>query len=375
MEKSVPIGAALLAIAIILGWLGCDGSARFAQQAGDTLDNDQSQVTPDSESPPSETASHNSAGSATRTLDQKTAGFPDPLNGNRSAERPGTSPFANTSSTNSILQNDTIVIGTFNIETFGVAKMSHKGVVRILVDLVRQFDVLAIQELRSIDQTVIDEFVNLVNEDTRFDYGWVKGPRQGSGSYKEQYVYLYDQNTIELVDEGSLVPDEQNLLEREPLVSTFRCRGVPRSQAFSFTLMNVHTVPDESRREVNALAQMYEFVRQFYDDREDDVIILGDFNQPERNFTDLYANPYLISVVTSNVATNTAQNKSLDNIVFDRARTQEFTGTAGVLDFRKRYNLTKDQAMDVSDHFPVFAVFSTTERYAQVADGNRGVNR
>ena len=191
----------------------------------------------------------------------------------------------------------------------------------------------------------------------------------------EQYVYLYDQNTIELVDRGGLVPDTGNKMVREPLVTTFRCRGVPRQQAFSFTLMNVHTVPGNSRYEIQALAGMYRYVRNLYAGQEDDVILLGDFNQPEKYFLDLYAIPHVRAVIGSKVATNTRRNRSLDNIVFDHSRTREFTGETGVLDFMKRYNLTMEQAYDVSDHFPVFATFSIREYDPHLAEDATVIHR
>ena len=41
--------------------------------------------------------------------------------------------------------------------------------------------------------------------------------------------------------------------------------------------------------------------------------------------------------------------------------TTEFTGTSAVFDLMDRYNLTMDQALEVSDHMPVWAEFSIYE--------------
>jgi deoxyribonuclease-1-like protein len=50
-----------------------------------------------------------------------------------------------------------------------------------------------------------------------------------------------------------------------------------------------------------------------------------------------------------------------DNLVFDGRATSEFTGRSGVLDLMVEYGLSEEQALEVSDHFPVWAEFSVFE--------------
>lgn len=71
-----------------------------------------------------------------------------------------------------------IIIGSFNIQSFGKAKMSNPTVVGALVDIARRFDILAIQELREKDQTVIPQFLSYINQDGAA-YAAAVGPRQG----------------------------------------------------------------------------------------------------------------------------------------------------------------------------------------------------
>ena len=49
-------------------------------------------------------------------------------------------------------------IATFNIKVFGKAKMDKPEVVSQLVDTVLQYDMVAVQEVKDIDQTVPHEF-------------------------------------------------------------------------------------------------------------------------------------------------------------------------------------------------------------------------
>ena len=50
-----------------------------------------------------------------------------------------------------------------------------------------------------------------------------------------------------------------------------------------------------------------------------------------------------------------------DNLLFNRQATVEFTGRAGVLDVPRELNLPMSQALDLSDHLPIWAEFSVYE--------------
>jgi endonuclease/exonuclease/phosphatase family metal-dependent hydrolase len=256
----------------------------------------------------------------------------------------------------------TIRIATFNIQVFGISKLQKPHVMQVLAEVVRRFDLVAIQEIRSVDDTVMPQFVSLINS-TGVRYDVVVGPRLGRTSSKEQYAFVFDTTRIE-VDPRSIytVPDPQDLLHREPMAARFRARGVPPSQAFTFTLVNIHTDPDETSTELDALAQVFVGVQQ-NGTGEDDVILLGDLNVSEDQMGELGRLPGIAWTV-SGVPTNTRGTKTYDNIVFDRRNTIEFTGRWGVLDLMQEFSLTTAQALEVSDHLPVWAEFSVYEGLA-----------
>ncbi|MCC7083564.1 MAG: endonuclease/exonuclease/phosphatase family protein [Pirellulales bacterium] len=261
-----------------------------------------------------------------------------------------------------VRSGDSIRIATFNIQVFGIDKLGNPQVMRILADTVRKFDAVAIQEIRSTADDIMPRFVDLINSTGRH-YDYVIGPRLGRTSSKEQYAFIFDAQTIE-VDRGSMftVEDRDDLLHREPLVALFRVRSAPPHEAFTFTLMDIHTDPDEVKNEVNALASAYQAVRnvRFNGFAEDDTILLGDFNADEKHFGFLASIPNMNWVV-SGVTTNTRGTHTLDNILFNRSATVEFTGRWGVLDLVREFNLTEAQALQVSDHLPVWAEFSVYE--------------
>jgi endonuclease/exonuclease/phosphatase family metal-dependent hydrolase len=256
----------------------------------------------------------------------------------------------------------TLRIATFNIQVFGVSKLQKPYVMQVLAEVVRRFDLVAIQEIRAVDDTVLPQFLGLINA-TGVRYDFVIGPRLGRTSSKEQYAFVFDTTRIE-VDPRSVytVADPADLLHREPLAARFRARGVPPSQAFTFTLVNIHTDPDETASELDALAQVFVGVQQ-NGVGEDDVILLGDLNVGEEAMGDLGRLPG-IGWVVSGVPTNTRGTKTYDNIVVDRRTTVEFTGRWGVFDLMREFSLTVEQALEVSDHLPVWAEFSVYEGLA-----------
>jgi endonuclease/exonuclease/phosphatase (EEP) superfamily protein YafD len=130
--------------------------------------------------------------------------------------------------------------------------------------------------------------------------------------------------------------------------------------AFTFTLVNVHTDPDQVSEELDALADVYRAVRQS-SQGEDDIILLGDFNTDDRHLDRLGKIPGIYPLVVG-TWTNTRQNRQYDNLIIHRPSTTEYMGRWGVFDVVRRWNLTEQQALQISDHFPIWAEFSVYER-------------
>ncbi|MFV2066047.1 MAG: endonuclease/exonuclease/phosphatase family protein [Pirellulales bacterium] len=254
---------------------------------------------------------------------------------------------------------ETITIASFNIQVFGTSKFSKPEVMDVLVQVIRRFDLVAIQEIRCKLDSLLPDFVQRINADGS-QYGFVIGQRLGRTVSKEQYAFIYNRRRIE-VDPNSVLTmsDPNDELHREPLLAHFRVRGVERTRAFSFWLMNIHTDPDEAAEELDALANAFQSVQR---DGwgEDDIILLGDLNADERHLGRLGQLPG-IRYVVAGVPTNTRGTKTYDNIVFDQRATIEYSGQWGVMNLMREYQLSADRALKVSDHLPVWAVFSAYE--------------
>lgn len=256
----------------------------------------------------------------------------------------------------------TVAVASFNIQVFGTSKLAKPRVMDVLAQIVRKFDVVAIQEIRSKSQHVIPEFVQRVNAGGA-NYDYIVGPRLGRTVSKEQYAFIYDLDRLEVVRQSRYtVNDAHDLFHREPLVSTFRVRGNHARTPFSFTLVNIHTDPDEAELELDALAGIFQGVQQDRI-REDDVILLGDFNADAYHMGRLGRLPGMTAAIRD-IPTNTRRTESYDNLLFDRRTTVEYTGRSGTIDFQQAFGLTESEALEVSDHLPVWASFRIEEGVA-----------
>jgi len=252
-----------------------------------------------------------------------------------------------------------IRIASFNIQVFGEKKASQPEIMMTLGKIVREFDLVAIQEIRSQDERLLVRFVSQLNETGR-RFCFVISPRLGSSSYKEQYAFIFDTQTVQLDGSHSYtIYDPDDLLRREPHVGWFRTNHADARQAFTFSLVNLHLDSRTPDREIQHLNQIFRAIRN--DGRgEDDVIIVGDFNLPGAEIGPRAERSGLTWLI-NNQPTNVRNTRQYDNIIIDRLATTEFTGRSGVFDFLREYNLSMDQALRVSDHLPVWAEFALTE--------------
>lgn len=264
-----------------------------------------------------------------------------------------------------------LFISSFNIQVLGRSKLSKPGVKEQLAYILRQFDLIAIQEVRSKEDTILPELVAAVNANGS-RYSFIIGPRLGRSNSKEQYAFVFNTLTVEH-DPTSVgtMTDTNDLLHREPMVTRFRARTHSPAHAFTFWMVNIHTDPDEVPQEIAALADVFQVMQRARSD-EDDVILLGDLNANESQLGRLGQIPGMHWAVRG-VMTNTRQTKAYDNILFQGQSTREFTGRWGVYDLERNLRISRDEALKISDHLPVWAEFQVWESAPQpnVADRTR----
>ena len=255
----------------------------------------------------------------------------------------------------------TIKVAAFNIQIFGRAKREKEYVMAILVNITRQFDVVLIQEIRDSSETTAPLFLEMINDAEGPEYAYVRSPRLGRTSSKEAYAYFYNTETVTHA-EGSdhVYSDTADVFEREPYIATFSSGG------FDFTLVGIHIKPDDAPQEIGNLTIVVASILAA-DPDEGDIIILGDLNADGSYFNeDGTSNPLQAAdyhwTVTDEMDTMTKTDWTYDRIILlDATYSHEYVdGSTQVYYFDQIYGITDEELIwDVSDHYPVYAEFST----------------
>ena len=265
-----------------------------------------------------------------------------------------------------------ITVGTFNIQRFGPSQLGKPSVMKTLVEIVRRFDVIAIQEIKDKEVDVVQRFLKFFNKRTGGQYDYVLSPqlgKPGERSYVERFGFIFDSKRIKVREHkywGFVVSKEKfgKTYARLPTVLQLEVNRSLSATPFTFSLVNVHLLPSgepKLKEEVIALKDVYNDVRSVLP-HEDDIIILGDFNSsskvillPMKTIAGRQ-----ITTALDDEKTNLAQTKTYDNLMFDAKDTIEFVG-AEVIDFRSIAGSFGADPEDVSDHLPVMGAFSVHE--------------
>jgi len=253
----------------------------------------------------------------------------------------------------------TIRIAAANFGPLNQAKVGKAQVAGRLAQIIRQHDLWALQGIEHRDPAVLVQLLEAVNAQGR-QYDFATAPHVGDEPVRQYGAFVFDKDTIQ-VDRRSVVEveDPGGRFSHPPLVGAFRARGPAEKEAFTFTLINVHTPPDRAAKEADLLAGVFRAVRD--DGRgEDDVILLGEIGVDEGHGGELARLPNVKWAIAGE-PTTTRGSRQLDNLLFDRRATREFALRSGVTDLMRELNVPQREAIEISEHLPVWAEFSIYE--------------
>ena len=241
--------------------------------------------------------------------------------------------------------------GTIRIASFKLDSNSGSGNVELTADICQQFDVVAIQNRSDLS---ISKLVNDLNR-RGYDYRFVD-----QAGDNQRFATIFNQQSVVLEEQHwYTVNDPEDLFLFEPLVAWFRVRNAHPDDAFTFSLVNVQLNDRKPDTELSNLGELFRAVR--LDGRgEDDIILAGDFFSSDKQLKKLKSQAGLKATIVG-LATNTRNDSQFDNILLEDRATIEFTGESGVFDFMKRFNMTLDEALAISNRMPVWAEFSMFE--------------
>lgn len=258
-----------------------------------------------------------------------------------------------------------IKVGSWSLDGFGPTKLSNVVVRKHVATVIRKFDVIALQQVASIERDLVPRLVEMINGgkvggDAASHYDFVLGESTGPLGRQEQLAFIFDTTQV-LVDRRQTysVDDPTHQMTYDPLVATFRAARPAPSVAWTFSLINVRIDLARAATEVALLPGVFESVRR--DGRgEDDVLMMGLFQADDA---------YLLPTMGSGSMRAAVQARSTDvfsryqtsNLLLDSIPTSEFLGRAGVFDYARAADMNPIEAETVTSHLPVFADFTAHE--------------
>jgi hypothetical protein len=254
----------------------------------------------------------------------------------------------------------TFRIASFNLGGLDENKLNSLRISDVLVRLLPHFELIALEGIRGKNQGVLIRLIEQINAATGRQYNFATCPTQRRDGIEHYSAFVFDRTALE-VDHSTVhfVEDPLGRFRHKPLVGAFRVRGLDPALAFTFILIAVDTNPDKPEAELDLLADVIRAVRKKMPD-EDDIIMLGDFQTDDNHLGGL-SGILGITAAISDTPTTTRGTQLADNILFDRRATSEFTGRAEVVDLIREFDLTMQQAQEISEHLPVWAEFSSYE--------------
>jgi len=251
--------------------------------------------------------------------------------------------------------NETLRIGAFNIQVFGVSKASKPEVMDVLADIIRTYDIIAIQEIRDASQIALPALVDLVNADGS-QYSYVVSERLGRTTSKEQYSYIFNTDAVELTSSPQTYPEPNGTdpFHREPYIASFRALG----GNFDAIFIVLHADPEEATAEINGLGAVVTYAQSTYPE-EQDFIVMGDLNADGSYFDEdgvstMSGSEYYWLIDDSVDTTTKSTDYTYDRIIVTDSAVSDLSGDSGVFRYDLEYGLTLDETVAVSDHYPVY---------------------
>ncbi|KAL7398949.1 hypothetical protein ABVT39_017540 [Epinephelus coioides] len=267
-------------------------------------------------------------------------------------------------------------ICAFNVQSFGESKANNKKVMGILLQILSRCDLCLIQEVRDSKGAAIQALVKDLN---RFDksnsYSYVESERLGRKTYKEQYVYIYRNNVLtvkeqyqypKLEGEGT---NETDVFSREPFIVRFHS---PTTLVKDFVLIGQHTCPRNAMKEIDELYTVFKGIYKKW--RTDNVMILGDLNAGCNYVTikgwravRLRSDPKFRWLIGDEQDTTVREKThcAYDRIIVHGREiiSSIVPDSAQPFNFKESFHLTEEEALEVSDHFPVEVDLKPNHRY------------
>jgi len=284
--------------------------------------------------------------------------------------------------------DESLNLATWNIREFGKEKRS-KAAVHLIAEILGQFDLIAIAELRD-NLKDLGRVMAILGPYWRAVYSdYLEDP----GGNRERFAYLYDERAVTFTGLASEAdpPRKKNARtgEYESLITWWRNPyiGSFRSSSLDFIVVTAHIRwGDDPAARSKELSMLADWVDRRVKDKsweDKDIIVVGDFNIPSLDDS-LYKAVTAkglrapTPLLRTDIGTDLEKVKRYDQILHYPKFTKSFSNNGGILDFydgdyAKLFpgmTLSKQEfTYQVSDHLPLWVQLNTdveTERLEQI---------
>ncbi|XP_069722333.1 deoxyribonuclease gamma [Phaenicophaeus curvirostris] len=256
-------------------------------------------------------------------------------------------------------------ICSFNVRSFGETKIARPEVVDAVVKIISRCDIALLMEIKENKNRVCPLLVEKLASQLKRpeeQYTCVASERLGRKSYKEQYIFIYRQHLVS-VKQTYQYPDNQpgdeDAFSREPFAIWFKS---PKTAVKEFAIIPLHTKPETAVREIDELYDVYLDVKQRW--KTENFIFMGDFNAgcsyvPQKQWKNIRLrtdSEFVWLIGDKNDTTvKTSTSCPYDRIVVRGQKLVDAVvpDSVNIFDFQMDFQMTEEQALGVSDHFPV----------------------
>ncbi|KAM3848160.1 deoxyribonuclease gamma-like [Vipera latastei] len=287
-------------------------------------------------------------------------------------------------------------ICAFNIQSFGQAKAANQKVMRALVQILSRCDISAVQEVRDSKGLAIQVLLRKLNRyDPSHRYSCLESKRLGRSSYKEQNVFVYRRDAVSVMAQCQVGDEDARAFARGPfavhfhspytawclnhytkLVSGSVLVDVDKSLsahsclycyhlstvASDFVLLLHHSCPREAALELDLLFEVCMELIHWW--KTENVMVLGDLNAggayiPMSAWTRirLRNHPAFHWLISDQEDTTVSHRTccSYDRIIVhgEELLSAVVPGSAKAYNFTKELGLCEEEALEISDHYPV----------------------
>ncbi|KAJ6655950.1 hypothetical protein lerEdw1_004535 [Lerista edwardsae] len=251
----------------------------------------------------------------------------------------------------------TLRICAFNIQSFGDSKLADEGPAEVIVKILDRYDITLVQEVRDSDLSAVTELLERLNSASKHSYSHVISEPLGRDTYKETYLFIYRPKKVTVVDQLQY-PNTKDTFSRPPFIVKF---SVLDSEDEELVLVPLHTPPNEAVAEIDALYDVHQHIRKKWG--ADNVMFLGDFNascgyvgEKDWGTIRLRTQEGFRWLIPDSADTTVGKSDcAYDRIVVHGSGLKKWVepDSAKVFDFQRAFKLSQEEALVVSDHFPV----------------------